>query len=85
MYYLRYLSLFAHSGVQHICVVILFVCIRLVYSMLSFSLDFVFCIAPSVFSNVYLLFFSDNDNCRISKISQTFASSTCTTKNRTIR
>jgi hypothetical protein len=53
----RYLCLFAHicSGVQHIllCVFDLFF-LRLVYPMLSVSLDCLFLIAPSVFSNVYL-------------------------------
>jgi hypothetical protein len=50
MSYLRYLCLFAYSGVQHIlCCVFR----RIVYSMLSVSLDYPFLIAPSVFSNVY--------------------------------
>jgi hypothetical protein len=46
-------ALLAHIGVQHIicCVFALFV---FVLSMLPFSLDFPFLIAPSVFSNVYL-------------------------------
>ena len=52
MSYLRYLPLLAHSGVQHIlCCVFL----RLVYPMLPVSLDCPFLIAPSVFSNVYLI------------------------------
>jgi hypothetical protein len=53
MSYLRYLCLFVYSGVQHIlcCILNLF---RLVYPMLSVSLDCPFLIAPSVFSNVYL-------------------------------
>ena len=51
MSYLRYLCLFAYSGVQHIlcCVFVLFffdLCI------LPVSLDCPFLIAPSVFSNV---------------------------------
>ena len=51
MSYLRYLCLFAYSGVQHIlCCVFL----RLVYPMLPVSLDCPFLISPSVFSNVYL-------------------------------
>ena len=83
MSYLRYLYLFAYSGVQHIlcCVFALFYfvlcplccqfrwivhfwfplrysltfgCLRLLYPMLSVSLDCSFLIAPSVFSNVYL-------------------------------
>ena len=37
------------------CVVFLFCCLRLVYPMLSVSLDFPFLIAPSVFSNLYYL------------------------------
>jgi hypothetical protein len=50
MSYLRYLCLFAYSGVQHIlCCVFL----RLVYPMLPVSLDSPCLIAPSVFSNVY--------------------------------
>jgi hypothetical protein len=53
MFYLRYLCLFVHSGVQHIlCCVFAF--LRLVYSMLPVSLDCPFLISPSVFSNVYL-------------------------------
>ena len=54
MSYLHYLYLFACSGVKHIlcCVFFLFVC--LVYPMLSVSLDYLFLISPSVFSNVYL-------------------------------
>ena len=56
MSYLRYLCLFVHSGVQHIlCCVFVFYCLRLVYPMLPVSLDCPFLIAPSVFSNVYLL------------------------------
>ena len=50
MSYLRYLCLFANSGVQHIscCVFILFM-----YPMLSVSLD---CPFLSIFSNVYLVY-----------------------------
>jgi len=52
MSYLRYLCLFAHSGVQHIlrCVLLCFYssCVPHV------ALDCPFLIAPSVFSNVYL-------------------------------
>jgi hypothetical protein len=49
MFYLSYLCLFVHSGVQHIlcCVFALFF-----FVMLSVSLDCLFLIAPSVFSNV---------------------------------
>ena len=35
------------------CLVFCIVCLRLVYSMLPVSLDCLFLIAPSVFSNVY--------------------------------
>jgi hypothetical protein len=53
MSYLRYLYLFAYSGVQHIscCVFVLFF---FILSMLPVSLDWPFLIAPSVFSIVYL-------------------------------
>ena len=51
--YLRYLCLFAYSGVLCFC----FVSLRLVYSMLPVSLDCLFLIASSVFSNVYLVVF----------------------------
>jgi hypothetical protein len=57
MNYLRYLCLFGHGGVQHIlcCIFTLFFFfLRLVYLMLSVSLDCPFLIAPSVFSYVYL-------------------------------
>jgi len=59
MSYLRYFCLSAHSGVQHIlCCVFVFLFCFFVYPMLPVSLDCPFCIAPSVFSNVYLnLFF----------------------------
>ena len=54
MSYLRYLCLLTHSGVQHILrCVFCFVCLRIMYSMLPVSLDCLFLIAPSVFSNVY--------------------------------
>ena len=54
MSYLRYLCLFAHSGVQHIlwCVFVF-----LVYPMLPVYLDCPFTIVPLVFSNLYLLDF----------------------------
>ena len=52
MSYLRYLWLFAHSGVQHILC-----CVYIFYTpMLPVSLDCPFLIAPSVFSNVYLFY-----------------------------
>jgi len=64
MSYLRYLCLFAHSGVQSIlcCVFVLFVfilcfcfvCFHLVYPVLSIFLYCPFLIALSVFSNAYL-------------------------------
>ena len=43
-------SLFEYIGVQHI---VCCVCLRLVYPMLSFSLNYPFKIATSVFCNVY--------------------------------
>ena len=61
MSYLRYLCLFTHSGVQHIVcsthsvLCVCFVCLRLVCPMLPVSLNGPFLIAPSVFSNMYLL------------------------------
>jgi hypothetical protein len=52
MSFLSYSCVFMHNGVQQIvCRVFL----RLVYHMLPVSLDCPFCIAPLVFSNVYLL------------------------------
>jgi hypothetical protein len=52
---LRYLCLFAYSGVQHIlCCVFYFVCLHLVYPMSPVSLDCPFLIATFGFSNVYL-------------------------------
>jgi hypothetical protein len=56
MSYLRYLCLFAYNGVQHIliCVFVLFVFVLcLVFRVLSISLDCLFLISTSVFSNVY--------------------------------
>jgi hypothetical protein len=53
MFYLRYLCLLAHSGVQHI-----FFFLRLVYPMSPVSLDCPFLVAPSIFSNVYLHMFN---------------------------
>jgi len=50
---IRYLCLFAHSGVRHVlCCVFGF--LRLVCPMLPFSLDYPFLTSPSVFSRVYL-------------------------------
>jgi len=52
MSYLRYLCLFAHSGVYYIlcCVFVLFFVV-----LCTVSLDCPFCfIVPSVFSNVYI-------------------------------
>ena len=56
MSYLPCLCLFAYSGVQHkYCVFVLFVLVLcLVHTMLPLSLDCLFLIAPSVFSNIYL-------------------------------
>jgi hypothetical protein len=51
MSYIRYLCLFAYSGVQHIlCCGFL----RILYPLLSVSLDCPFLIAPSVFSIIYV-------------------------------
>ena len=50
--HLRYLCLFACSGVQHILCVC-FVLLRLVCLVLPISLDFPIFIPPSVFSSVY--------------------------------
>ena len=55
--YLRYVCLFAHSGVQHIMCCVFIMCVFvlcLVYPMLPSSLECPFLITPSVFSNVYL-------------------------------
>jgi hypothetical protein len=53
MSYLRYLCLFAYSGVEHIlcCDFVLFY--RPVYPMLPVPLGSPFLMAPSVFSSVY--------------------------------
>jgi hypothetical protein len=49
--------LFAHSGVQHVIIVLClcFISLRLIYPMLQVSVDCQFLIDASVFSNVYLL------------------------------
>jgi hypothetical protein len=54
MSYLRYVCLLTHSGVQHIsyCTFVLFFFVFL----LPFFRGFPFLIAPSVFSDVYLVF-----------------------------
>ena len=54
MSYLHYLCLFTYSGVQYIlcCVFVLFVFV-LCTLMFPVSLDSLFLIDPSVFSNVY--------------------------------
>jgi hypothetical protein len=54
---MSYLCVFVYSGVQHIQCIVLCFCfdfLRLLYPMLPVSLDCLFLIAPSVFSNVYL-------------------------------
>jgi len=51
MSHLRYLCLFAHSGVQHILCCVLALSF---FIMLPVSLDCQFLNATSVFSNVYL-------------------------------
>jgi hypothetical protein len=53
MSYLRYLCLFAYSGLQHILCCAVFVP-RLVCPMLPVSHDCSFMISPLVFSTVYL-------------------------------
>ena len=55
VFYLRYLCLFAHSGVHptHIVLCFCFIFHRLLYTVLTVSLDSPYLIAPSVFSNVY--------------------------------
>jgi hypothetical protein len=54
MSYLRYLCLFAYSGVQHIlCCVFLFCLSSSCVPNVAVSQDCPFLIAPSVFSNVY--------------------------------
>ena len=56
MSYLRYICLFVHSGVRHILCCVFFVfCFffRLVFHMLSVSVECQFFITPSVFSKVY--------------------------------
>ena len=55
MLYLRYLCFIAYSSVQYI-LCCCFDFLRLVYHVLPISLDCLFLIAPSVFSNVYLQF-----------------------------
>jgi hypothetical protein len=54
MFYLHYLCLLAHSGVQHILCCV-FVFLRLVYRMLTMSLGCPFLIAPLVLSKVYFV------------------------------
>ena len=69
MSYLCYLCLFAYSVVQQtLCCVYVLCFLRLVYPSLPVSLDFPFLIAPSVFSNVYLVFHS-HDNMTIILVS----------------
>ena len=53
MSYIRYLCLFTYSGVQHM---LRFVFLRLVCPVLPLSLGCPFLLAPSVFSNVYLMY-----------------------------
>ena len=60
MFYLRYLCLFAHSGVQHMLCCVLFVFFRLVYNMLPVYMDCPFWIGPSIFSDVYFMIKSAN-------------------------
>ena len=54
-FFLTLFECFVHRDVQCIlCFCLVF--LRLVYPMLSVSLDCPFLIAPSIFSNVYLIF-----------------------------
>ena len=53
MSYLRYLCLFAYSGVQHILCCIFVSGLRLVYPMLPVSMECSFLIAPSAFFHIY--------------------------------
>jgi hypothetical protein len=55
MSYLRWLCLFAHSGVQLLFCCRFFDFPRLVRPILPVSLDCPFLIAPTVFSNVFFL------------------------------
>ena len=61
MSYLRYLCLFAHSGVQDIlcCVFVLYF-----FVLLPVCLDYSFCIDPSVLSDVYKIDCSIGNSCR---------------------
>ena len=56
MSFLRYVCVFAQSGVQHIlcCVFLFLFALCFVYPMLPVSLDYPLFIAPSVFSDLYL-------------------------------
>jgi hypothetical protein len=54
MSYIRYLYLFAHSGIQHILCCIFALYFFVLYAMLPVSLDCPLLIAPSVFNNVYI-------------------------------
>jgi hypothetical protein len=53
MFYLCYLCLFVHCGVQHILCYVFALFFFVLLSMLSVSLECPFLIAPSVFSKVY--------------------------------
>jgi hypothetical protein len=59
MSYLRWLCLFAHSGVQLLLCCRFFYFPRLVRPILPVSLDCPFLIAPSVFSNVFFSTLTD--------------------------
>jgi len=63
MSYLRYLCLFAYSGVTHILGFFVLCFFVFVYPVLPFSLDCPFLLAPSVFSNVYF-------DCTLTRIHQ---------------
>jgi hypothetical protein len=63
MSYLRYLCLFAYSGVTHILGFFVLCFFVFVYPVLPVSLDCPFVCAPSVFSNVYF-------DCTLTRIHQ---------------
>ena len=58
MSYLRYLCLYAYSGVQHILFCVLCFCFVFLRLVLPVSLDCPFLIVPSLFSNVYLVLYN---------------------------
>jgi len=63
------MRLLAHSSVQ--CIMC-FVFLRLVYPMFPFSLDFLFLIASSVFSNIYFSNNEENNDFLYDKLSKSY-------------